>query len=282
MKVVGLVTGGHEYHIKIMNENNAQLYYVGKGVKRFINEFLIPDADVYITESNFYAPIIRKLLGKKCKIINIAGSRFIFQNTNPILKWLINKVDLMMVEGKFGEENIRKVGYNGKTQIIYPVCDSFKYTQLMNAERKYDKLKILTIARFDWKMKGLDILEQAIDKLQCEVYVIGVSDYKPKNPFMKMLGTIPENEKLYYMKMCNVYVQPSRFDTFGIAALESAFAGLPIIVSDNCGIKEFIDERFIFIDAPDLMVKLKNIHRYGQTLDFKKYYAVSKNVRCEI
>lgn len=283
MKKIGLITGGHKYHIKIMKENNAEIHNMGKWPNRFINEFFkLPDGDIYITESNFYAPIIIKKIiqRKKIKVVNIGGSRFIFENSNFILKWLINKIDLMLVEGLFGEENIRKVGYNSKTQIIYPICEREKFEKI-NVKREKNKLKILTIARFDWKMKGLDILEEAIKDVNCEVYIIGKSNYKPKTNKMSMLGYVSEEEKFKIMRDCNLYLQTSRFDTFGIAVLEAAYSGLPVIVSDRCGVKEFVNGKYIFKTSKELNKILKE-NKFENTFDFKKYEGVNKNLKINI
>jgi len=281
MKIIGLVTGGHEFHIKIMNENNAEIHNMGKGINRFITEFFkLPDGDIYITESNFYAPIIiKKIIQRKnVKIVNIGGSRFIFKNTNFILKWLINKIDLMLVEGEFGEENIQKVGYKGIIQIIYPTCDSKKYENSSKKIRENKKIKICTIARFDWKMKGLDILEEGIKDIDCEVNIIGKSEYKPKTNKIKMLGDLSEEEKIKTLEKCNLYVQPSRFDTFGIAVLEAAYAGLPILVSDFCGVKEFVDKKCIFKNSEDLNKILKR-NKFENTFNFDKFKKVNKNLK---
>jgi len=279
MKIIGLTTGEHKYHIKIMKENNAEIHNMGKWPNRFINEFFkLPNGDIYITESNFYAPIIIKKIiqRKKIKVVNIAASPKIFLTKNSIMKWLINKVDLMLVEGVFGKENIRKIGYKGKTQIIYPTFDKEKFEKVN--VKKDKKIKIVTIARFDWKIKGLDILEKAIENIDCEVYVIGKSKYKPKTNKMKMLGELKKEELLEIFRKTNLYVQASRFETFSIATLEAAYSGLPVIVSNNCGVKEFVNEKYIFKNSKELNEILKQ-NKFEKSFNFEKYEKADKKIK---
>lgn len=261
-KIVGLTTGGHNFHIKIMKDNKAQIFNMGKGIKRFINEFLnLPKADIYITEGNYYAPIIimKLLLKKKVKVINIAGSPSIFTTNNFILKKLLNHIDVMLVEGEFGKDRIIQRGFTGAVQVIYPdisrVSDFDYYKEKVYDRKK--KMKILCVANNSWKVKGLDILEQAIKDLDCEVYIVGRTEFIPKSPKITMVGYLNKYQLNEYYERCNVYVQPSRFDTFSISVLEAVYKGLPVIVSDNCGVKEFVNDKWVFNDVSDLEFMLK-------------------------
>jgi glycosyltransferase involved in cell wall biosynthesis len=238
-KIIGLTTGQHPFHIRIMKENNAEIHHMGKFPGRLINELLhLPAGDIYITESNFYAPIIiRKLLQgkKKTVVINIAASPSIFLNKNPIIKWLMNMIDINLVEGEFGVEMIRKAGYKGETQIIYPTFEK-NVLIMSNGERVKEKLvtkpfQILCMARYSWKIKGLDILQEAIKDIDCEVYVAGESSFIPSSGKFRMLGFTRKQDMEDLLNRCNLYIQASRFDTFSISVLEASYNGLPVIVS---------------------------------------------------
>lgn len=278
-KTIGLLTGAHQFHVKIMTDNNAELFNMGKWPQRFINEFIkLPDGDVYITESNFYAPIIiKKLLQKKkVTVINIAGSPSIFKINNMVMKWLMNMIDVMLVEGKFGEEQIRKAGYKGKTQIIYP--DYYdKPLERIKCKDPSTKLKIFCMANNSWKIKGLDILEKAIYDVECEVYVAGKSSYVSQNYKLTMLGELNNSQIQDLFSKCNLYIQPSRFDTFSISVLEAAYNGLPVLVSDKCGVKEFVKEPFIFKDEIYLNYLLKN-KKLVDTFMFDEFEKVDKSL----
>jgi glycosyltransferase involved in cell wall biosynthesis len=56
---------------------------------------------------------------------------------------------------------------------------------------------------------------------------------------VRFLGAVPGVERLY--KMADVYVLPSRFEGFGISALEAAAAGVPIVHSDVPGLSDMLD-----------------------------------------
>jgi glycosyltransferase involved in cell wall biosynthesis len=105
-------------------------------------------------------------------------------------------------------------------------------------------IKILTVARLH-KYKGLEYLIQAMCSLkenlpEVKLYIMGngVEDQNLKN-LVKSLGLadkivflqqpIPNNEMLLLYNECDIYVQPSIIEPFGIAVLEAMACGKPVI-----------------------------------------------------
>lgn len=58
-------------------------------------------------------------------------------------------------------------------------------------------------------------------------------------PRVRFLGAVPGVEGLY--RMADVYVLPSRFEGFGLSALEAAAAGVPVVHSDVPGLADMLD-----------------------------------------
>lgn len=56
---------------------------------------------------------------------------------------------------------------------------------------------------------------------------------------VRFLGAVPGVERLY--RLADVYVLPSRFEGFGISALEAAAAGVPVVHSDVPGLADMLD-----------------------------------------
>lgn len=69
------------------------------------------------------------------------------------------------------------------------------------------------------------------------------------------LGALPRDELGSLMAAADVFVFPSRWETFGLAAVEAAMAGLPLVVSDMPVLREVLsslDERSVrFARAQD-------------------------------
>jgi len=104
--------------------------------------------------------------------------------------------------------------------------------------------------------KGLNTLVQAFQKIEnekCHLVIAG-PDYGFKvelekiisklssKPRIHLIGTINEEQRDQILSESLMLVQPSEYESFGMIALEAAVAGLPIIISDSCGLA---DEFFV-------------------------------------
>lgn len=57
----------------------------------------------------------------------------------------------------------------------------------------------------------------------------------------EFLGAIPQEEVPTVLNRLSVFVVPSLFETFGVAALEASACALPVIVTDAAGLREVIE-----------------------------------------
>ncbi|MBD8016998.1 glycosyltransferase [Kaistella pullorum] len=118
----------------------------------------------------------------------------------------------------------------------------------------FDGVRILTVARFT-KEKGQHLIPEAVSKLkadnlhfrwyligdglqrnivQKEADVLGVSDH---------LFFLGENENPYrYMQDCNIYVQTSLHEGFGLTVAEAQVFNKPIVVTDFASAKDLVNQ----------------------------------------
>lgn len=115
-----------------------------------------------------------------------------------------------------------------------------------------DFIKIVTVARLT-KQKGIDngilVCKSLIDKeYKIKWYVVGTGNDKEKLTNLIKEKKLEENFILLgaktnpykYMKNCDIYVQPSRFEGYGITIAEAKSLGKPIIATDIPEFKEQI------------------------------------------
>jgi glycosyltransferase involved in cell wall biosynthesis len=123
-------------------------------------------------------------------------------------------------------------------------------------------INLLFVGRFD-RQKGLDLLLRVMRRLQdapIRLYVIGSSVLNaqamqpPHN--VTMLGWLPRDSLHTYYAAADGLVVPSRWEGFGLVAIEAMRAGTAVIASDRGALPELVEHGttgYIFhLDENDL------------------------------
>ena len=117
------------------------------------------------------------------------------------------------------------------------------------------------------KIKGIDILAKAfadiVEKLDdVKLVVVGPDDgylgelealaaaLEIENN-MLILGALYGGDKLNAYVDADVYILPSRYETFPMSVLEAVACGTPIILTENCGIAEYFRDRAGLVVRPE-------------------------------
>lgn len=155
------------------------------------------------------------------------------------------------------------IGENSKT-IVHYSGTNINPTQKVERE-KGNNIRISCIA-FHNKVKGIDVLINALyilkHKYNFKEFVlieIGGGNDEYKKELENLVENLKLNENVQFYGLCNnvpeflssidIYVQPSRSEGIGIALMEAAAQGLPLIGSNIGGIPEIIsdeDNGFLF------------------------------------
>lgn len=104
---------------------------------------------------------------------------------------------------------------------------------------------------------GIDILLRAFDFVanrygsSVELHIVGEGSERSRLLTMRdqskwsrqiyFHGAVPNREVPTFLKKWDIFVVPSRFESFGVAAVEASAVGLPVIVSDVGGLPEVVD-----------------------------------------
>ncbi len=190
----------------------------------------------------------KRYLAKKV----IVNSKKIITNSNyvkDIVKKIANKKEIIVVNPGIDYYNLKDKEYK---KIIN------------NLKLKYNlqnKKILLSIGRLV-KRKGFDLtlkaLPKVLKKVQNLVYII-IGDGPDKDRLFKIaqensidsvifLGAISDNEKWALLKLCNIFIMPSRnidgdFEGFGIVYLEANLVGKPVIAGNSGGVRDIVKHK---------------------------------------
>jgi glycosyltransferase involved in cell wall biosynthesis len=129
-----------------------------------------------------------------------------------------------------------------------------------------EKALILCVGRLE-TAKGQDVLIRAI--AMCDgVELALVGDGVRRNELARLVRQLNVSHRVHFLglrtdvpellKSADIYVQPSLWEGFGIAALEAMAAGLPVIASDVPGLSDVVGDAGVLVPkgSPESLAKV--------------------------
>ncbi|PPD03664.1 MAG: hypothetical protein CTY29_08790 [Methylobacter sp.] len=108
------------------------------------------------------------------------------------------------------------------------------------------KKRFLFAGRFD-RQKGIDLFVKAMQALGDDSFAYAIGDVSidnlPISEFpdnIKITGWLPRDQVQAYLQSCDVFVMPSRWEGFGLSALEAMRAGKPVIATCTGALPELV------------------------------------------
>ena len=137
--------------------------------------------------------------------------------------------------------------YKNKTEVIYDINDPNFILKMSvigeGYDDNFDGLRILTVGRLA-KQKGYDIALEACKMLKekginFRWYSLGIGPLEKEiqryiaennlNDYFKLLGV--KSNPYPYIKNCDIYVQTSKFEGFGLAIAEARMLNKPVVTT---------------------------------------------------
>lgn len=151
------------------------------------------------------------------------------------------------------KEHILELNPSANVEVIYNGIDDkvFQNVKKPNAD------KIGFIGRIEINQKGLDSLVQALHILKQSGFpfkAIIIGGGKDENSLKQMIASLELNdcveltgrlaeERFERLSECKVVCMPSRFEGWGIAAVEAAAEGIPVIAANIEGLNEAVQDK---------------------------------------
>ncbi|MCX8165422.1 MAG: glycogen/starch synthase [Acidilobaceae archaeon] len=144
-------------------------------------------------------------------------------------------------------------------------------------ELREDGVPMFTLGRTVWQ-KGLDVAIRALDhapsvRLLVSGLSVGDGAYEEhlrrlveeRRGRVKLVGRLEPGLKLSLMALSAATVVPSRFEPFGIVAVESLSVGTPVIASAVGGLKEIVVD--VGAGGPGLLVRPDDPYELGLAME---------------
>jgi len=166
----------------------------------------------------------------------------------------VSRLEEAQITRQFNVSSARYVPVGVDTQVYRPnnnvreddMVLTVAWLQAGNAERKGVPDAILATELLRRRRPGVRLViagERAsgYPKLRDLVDRLGVGDA------VAFLGAIPRKEKIDLMQRCKVYIQPSRFEGFGVAILEAMSCGAAVLTRPVGAIPEVVGDAGFFV-----------------------------------
>lgn len=219
-------------HIHTVGIFSLKRLLSNKGGKKIISGHIIPDS----------------LVG------SIAGAKFWLPIFKCYLRWFYNRADAVIAVSPFTKQGLIKLGVKSDIVIINNTIDTALYHT--TNEEKLKLRRKLNIGSDDFVVVGngqvqprkrFDSFVQVAKQLPNIKFIwVGGIPFKAAGAdylhLMHMIKTVPSNLTVTgvialerareYMRAADVMFMPSIQETFGLAIIEGAASGLPVVVRD--------------------------------------------------
>ena len=236
-------------------------YITSKGLLQKLNEI---DADI-VNFNYRWAPSftkdMRKYRGKKVFTYhNMWGEGIGIQHTlseinDNMFRKTLNTFDHIIAVSDYVRDDLIRRGI--PSDEITTACPCLEdYPDITENEGDY----ILSLGRLV-RTKGLDYLIEAMQYVDSKLIICGKGPDDKRlmkrikkyglSDRIEMKGWVSEKEKQRLMSECKMFVMPSLYESYGLAALEIMSYGRPIVCTDVNGLPDTVKNGGIYVKPKD-------------------------------
>ena len=277
-----------KYHFKLSKEDyNSDSTRKKRAIITKIHKFgiprmaLVPKAEKYDLIHSTRGILI---LNRKPWIIDIeSGAAFCGLNWKNLKNSLMQKIIIKMLSSPYCKKIIPQSESAKKSLLENIDCSKFKhkietlylaYRTTKLKRKKSGKVRLSFIGRTFYEKGGHHLLEafKILDKKYPGKLSLKYKGKVPKNRQLNLsnieyLENIPDPKKFYdaIFGDCDIYIQPTTVDSFGVSILEAMSTGLPIVCTDDFTLPELV------IDGYNGLLVKSPSHWYDHRFDLENY-----------
>lgn len=165
-------------------------------------------------------------------------------------------------------------GYTERTEVVENYIDEVGILEKAKFESDIavnkNRLNVVTLGRFCYE-KGFDRIILALNKLKedniktdkIKVYILGygkeqvklnkqIEEYNLKDNIEVITMSELDNNPYAFMKNCDLYIMPSRSESFGMVRIEALILGLPVVTTNVANTDKMVNKEMgIVVDNTD-------------------------------
>jgi len=154
----------------------------------------------------------------------------------------ISDADYFLAPSAFVKESLRFSGVKEHQMLLCPYGVDLSNFPRKNCFKVGNPIEAIYVGGIK-QLKGISYLLKAFNEIDPQVAhltVVGAADASDEDilPYIRNVsftGTVVHSQISYLLQKSNIFVFPSLGDSFSLSALEAAASGLPLIVSNNTG-----------------------------------------------
>lgn len=234
---------------------------------------------VHSTWAGFFVRLPYLFRKRKVKIIYQSHGWAFLMDTSKykkkiyafVEKFLSIPTDKIINISKYEQNQAIKYGFNkNKMIMIYNGVEDTVNKSNLKLNWDKNKINLLFVGRLD-RQKGLDLLLDVYNKIKLKnlhLYVIGTgildNNLPQSTEHVTYLGWVNNKDIDAYYQACDAVIMPSRWEGFGLVAVEAMRNSKPVIVSSAGALPELIKNNingYVFnlkdkFSLRDILIKL--------------------------
>ncbi|GAB6170370.1 glycosyltransferase [Clostridium carnis] len=254
--------------------------------------------DIIHAQSSLWGGISAAYVARKYNIpliitehSSIERGPYVRESYKPIIKESYNNANKVIVVGSGLKKEIEEFSGRNDIEIIHNLVSIDKYK--ITDKKKINKGVFFSLAFLEGE-KGFDTLIKAFSKgFKNTNYILKIGGDGSQREILeklskdmgvvnqvKFLGALSREEVANQMAECDVFVLPSRYETFGVVYIEALASGKPVIGTKNGGAEDIINNNNGVIVGIDEIDKLKDAMIYVIN-NIEKYNSQDIKLDCE-
>lgn len=207
----------------------------------------------HLFPSNFYCAVLKKLRVIRCTLITTEHNTENKRRYSFVGRWIdrftYSQVDHIIAISKGTKDSLNKwlPFTTKKTRVIYNGIDLHYKAPILR--KPNNPLRIVSVGRLHYQ-KNYEMAIRAFQhiNLPFQYHIAGMGDLKSQleqliernnaQEKIKLLGQVEDIPEL--LRHYDIFLMPSKYEGFGISAIEAMNASLPCILSDVPGLNELI------------------------------------------